>query len=81
MMNTYHATRQGEIPGITFTAATPTAAKARATRELEDGAFLGQTIILVEAIETSNGEMVRSDRVWKKKAGYAGGWTAYGDAI
>lgn len=77
-MTIYHATRQGETPGITFTAATLRAAKARATRELEAGAVLGQEIILVEAVEAANGEIIRGDKIWKKKAGYTGGWTAYG---
>ena len=78
-MTAYRATRSGELPGILFDNKTPSAAKARATRELESGAFAGQVITLTELFVDRDGILLRTDRVWKKPAG--GKWHAYGDAI
>lgn len=76
-MTTYRATRSGEKPGVLFDSKTTSAAKARASRALEAGAFAGQSITLIELYVDQDGILVRTDRVWKKQYGQ---WRAYGDA-
>lgn len=77
-MTAYRAARFGEEPGILFDSGTSSAAKARASRALEAGAFAGQVITLIELYVDQDGVMTRTDRVWKKQVG--GKWRAYGDA-
>lgn len=54
----YRATRQGELPGVKFEAATVRAAKAQASHLLEGGAFKGQRITLATEFDA-----------WSKPAG------------
>jgi hypothetical protein len=76
---TYPAGRQSEEPGITFQAATVSAAKAYVSRHLEGGAFQGQRITLTELTDDGDGGFIRTDRIWHKAA-HSRKWVARGDA-
>lgn len=64
-MRLFNASRSGEEPGTQFEASTVTAAKAKASKLLEGGCFLGQRIVLVE-IESDESGWHRTENVYYK---------------